>query len=619
MKKSSLAVLLCAALCAGVFAQQPAPQSQKPQSQTPEQQKPESPKADAANQSKAPTTQRRDSDAYFVTPTEVNVRIEADSRTFVVMAALNIAGFDYEPDGQPLSPARVELRKDLAKVDPEIKGKLAAFYKSHRRPGIDEATDAERYAALSLMMTAPPGFTVYQAPDRALPDDLKPLLDFAPLVREFYLASGVRELIPKYTRIQDVYVAAYRRPIGQLIYQVLEYFHTRPETVVSMKPLLVTSETESKKKVQRATVVARNRSRQMYIIPDPLSAMNAAIVRGDILNQKEDLLLRRVGDDYIVVVGPSRMLTLDPVREALIRFVLDPVIERKLKFALQYKNDLVKLEAAVPTASKEYSASVYLMIRESLAQAAEARFRRIRAGAGGSYSEDDATFDLAQAYLRGACLSFHFYESLVGFEKVGIGLEDSFEQMLETVKWDREALRARETEAVVARVAEKRAKAAKTPAPTDASLAPIVRKILLSDDLIRRRQFFEAKPILEEVLAAEPNNARALYGMAQVMTNTPSTVEQDPKGDENDKIQAQHDRLETAIKLYRKAIANASRDGESWLIQWSHVYLGRIFDFEEFRADALAEYEKAIALGRIDNGAYNEALEGKERPFGQKQ
>ena len=46
--------------------------------------------------------------------------------------------------------------------------------------------------------------------------------------------------------------------------------------------------------------------------------------------------------------------------------------------------------------------------------------------------------------------------------------------------------------------------------------------------------------------------------------------------------------------------------------------MGRILDFQEFRPDAVAEYEAAIALGEVKNGAYKEALEGKRRPFGQK-
>jgi hypothetical protein len=54
------------------------------------------------------------------------------------------------------------------------------------------------------------------------------------------------------------------------------------------------------------------------------------------------------------------------------------------------------------------------------------------------------------------------------------------------------------------------------------------------------------------------------------------------------------------------------------LIQWSHVFLGRILDFQEFRADAIAEYEKAVELGDFPNGAYKEALEGRQRPYGQK-
>jgi tetratricopeptide (TPR) repeat protein len=390
-----------------------------------------------------------------------------------------------------------------------------------------------------------------------------------------------------------------------------------------MRPLVITTG-EAEARIRKSTVVERSRTRQVFVIPDPLAALNTSIVRGDLLNQKEDLLSRRVGDDYIVIVGPSRTVTIESARQAMIRFVIDPLVERHLKASLEYKDQILKLVAAVPTASKQYSTSVYLIIRESLAQATEARMRRLQAIATrGAYSEDDAVYDLAQAYLRGAVLSFHFYESLAGLEKVGISLEDFFDQMVATAKFDREGRRAREFEPVVARVSASRAKSSNNSssggAAAEAVMGAMAAKILASDDLIRQKRYADARPILEEVLAVEPNNARALYGMAQVLTQTASPVERDPKADENDKIQAQHDRLEHAIKLYRKAIENASKDSERWLIQWSHVFLGRIFDFQEFRADALAEYTKAVEMGPdIPNGAYKEALEGKQRPFGQK-
>jgi len=558
----------------------------------------------------------------FIAPAEVNVRIEPDVRTFVVMAALNMAGFDRETGGQQLSPARAVLRKDLARLDPQLKERLAAFYKAHRRQSVDEVSDAARYAAMSLMMTPPPAFSVNQTPERVIPDDLQPLLEFIPLVREFYVKSGIRELVPKYLGIGQVYAAAYRNPVGEVIYDVLDYFHAAPETVISMRPLVVTSKSTDSTR-QRTEVFARNRSRHMFVIIDPLAPLDTSILRGDILNQKEDLLLRRVGDDYIVIVGPSRVATTEPVREAMIRFVIDPLIERHLKTSLEYKDQILKLLESAPASPKQYAGSVYLVIRESLAQAATARMRRIHANATlGSYTEDDAMFDLAKGYLRGAVLSFHFYQALAGLEKVGIGIEDFFDQMIATTNFDREAGRPKEFDSLIARVSS-RSKSSKTvngeEAAAEAVMGAMAAKILTSDDLIRQKRFGEARSILNEVLAAEPTNARALYGMAQVVNQSASSVELDPKADENDKIQAQHDRLEQAIKLYRKAIDNASKNSERWLIQWSHVFVGRILDFQEFRADAIAEYEKAIAMGPdIPEGAYKEAIEGKQHPFGQK-
>jgi tetratricopeptide (TPR) repeat protein len=573
-----------------------------------------------------PSNQRRS--AGFILPADVNVRVESDPRTLVVMAAINVAGFDAETGGQPLSPLRAELRKDLTKIDPQLRAKLAAFYKAHRRAGVDEMTDATRYAALSLLMTPPPGFNVQTPPGVVLPEELQSLLSvddkgteptIQRLVREFYLTSGFKNVLAKYTQVAEAYATAYRQPVGELIYQLLEYFHASPETIINMRPLVIApTDTEARRKKQNPTVVARNRSRQVFVITDPLLALNTSVVRGDILNQKDDLLTRRVGDDYIVIVGPSRAYNIDGVRQALIRFVIDPLVERHLKFALDYKEPITKLVAAVPTAAKQYQSSVYLVLRESLAQAAEARLKRLRAMAGGpAYSEDDATFDLAQAYLRGAVLTFHFYGALRDLEAVGLSLETFIDQMVATVKFEREMTRAKEFEPVVARMAAARSARRGEPA-TEPTAAPPAKRILASDDLIRQKKFAEARLILESVLADEPNNARALFGLAQVLSATPSAVELDPKADENDKIQAQHDRFEQAIKLYRKAIDNASPESEKWLIQWSHVLLGRIYDFQEFRNDALAEYDKAIEMGEVPNGALKEAREGKLRPYGQK-
>jgi tetratricopeptide (TPR) repeat protein len=471
-------------------------------------------------------------------------------------------------------------------------------------------------------MTPPPLFSI-RGESASIPEDLQPLVGFVPLLQDFYQKSGMKQVLPKYVQSGRALAASLRLPVGNEIFETLSYFHSKPDTIIGLKPLIIDQATGEKQKI-----VARTRTRYVFVIADPFTPRDASWVRDDILNEKEDLVSRRKGDDYIVGVGPGSGPRIYALRQALIRFVIDPLLERHLKTSLQFKDPIVKLVAKVRTAEAPYTSSVYLVMRDSLAVAAEARMMRIDALEGRRpYSDDDAIFDLASAYRRGAVLAFHFYEALAGYEKVGINIDDFLDQMLATTNFEREAARPGEVEKTIARVSEARSRA-RIPAELESnsarpSVAPglppeISEKILLSDDLVRQRRFADARPLLEQVLKSNPNNARALYGMAQVVNQAPSAAEADPKADDNDKIQAQHDRLESAIKLYRKAIENASLDNEKWLVEWSHVFIGRILDFQEFRPDAVAEYEKAIALGDCPNGAYKEALEGKDHPYGHK-
>jgi hypothetical protein len=112
MKKFIVAILLQAFLLTSIQAQQPQTR----------------PETKAQENKSQPVQTPRQTDANFIVPGDVNVRIESDVRMFVVMAAVNVAGFDYEPGRQPLTPARAVLRKDLAgKVDPQLKEKVSAY------------------------------------------------------------------------------------------------------------------------------------------------------------------------------------------------------------------------------------------------------------------------------------------------------------------------------------------------------------------------------------------------------------------------------------------------------------------------------------------------------------
>ena len=54
---------------------------------------------------------------------------------------------------------------------------------------------------------------------------------------------------------------------------------------------------------------------------------------------------------------------------------------------------------------------------------------------------------------------------------------------------------------------------------------------------------------------------------------------------------------------------------EQWLASWSHVYAGRILDFLELRDEAVAEYQAAVKVGDVPQGAFKEAKVGVERPY----
>ena len=73
------------------------------------------------------------------------------------------------------------------------------------------------------------------APERSddLPGRILEVLDFAPLVREFYRRSGIDERLVSYTRAYQAEGDRLRPPAAELIRSVLTYLHTRPITISS--------------------------------------------------------------------------------------------------------------------------------------------------------------------------------------------------------------------------------------------------------------------------------------------------------------------------------------------------------------------------------------------------
>jgi hypothetical protein len=165
-------------------AQQPQPQpsdksAQQPKQSEAQKQREQKPQPLMIDRRKLPLADRPN-----LSITDVNTAIGVDKRLIVMMAALNIAGYDYESGNRQLSALRREIREDLKDADPNLVQRLRSYFQKHRK-GENDVTAVAPYLSLALSMNEPPAFTI-DAPAEGLPDEVREIADFALLLEEFY-------------------------------------------------------------------------------------------------------------------------------------------------------------------------------------------------------------------------------------------------------------------------------------------------------------------------------------------------------------------------------------------------------------------------------------------------
>lgn len=542
---------------------------------------------------------------------DYNVLIFSDERILVMMAALTLAGYNYEGTGK-LAEFQKDLRQDLKDTPPAMVKKLREFYSAHQIPGREDAVQISPYIGLALSLSAVPALSNPQVKAN-LPFDVQEILGFGNLVREFYSRSQVRNFLPKYKAILDSLRNDYENTANDVLYETLVYLRTKPVLFLPPTPVLAR---EYDSYVMPNTVVIKKdkkddkkdgkegeeskdkiiyvpRVRRLQIFPNPLAPPGAIFSRNDILNGA-DQESRRLGDDYFIVA--SEQSIKEHIRHAFLRFVLDPVVGKRSVEIANLKEQIDPLVLAQPNAKERAKRNVFEVVGESLARAVGVRLTA-RAG-GKNFSADEAAYLLSQYYEQGFVLTFHFYETLLDLERAGLDISDFFPAMLKSIDFARETKRLEDTRLARSRIEQRQAE---------------VKTIIDLDTLIKERKFTEAQTQISAMLREQPKNARALFGMAQIVNSQPSNIETDDISSDDDKIAAQEERLSRAVKIYREAIAAASND-EKWLVSQCHLLIGRIYDFVEEREAALKEYDKAIELGDVPKGAYKEALAAKNKP-----
>jgi len=585
--------------------------------------------AQTASPSPSPRTQPAQSQTETAFDlAEYGVALRPDARLIIVMAALDAAGFDPTPPGKEPSAFRLLVRKDQTNLDAGLRERLKAFFDRGKLPApATPADQAARYVSLAYALGEPP---LLEAPERSedLPSGILEVLDFAPLVREFYKRSTIDERLPAYMRAYQVEGDRLRLPAAEMVRAVLSYLHTRP-IVTSTERVRVKS--PEKKKSSTTVYSTRVHDRHFYIVPDLMAAPGT-------------INLRVIADDYYAIVPERTDPTSSEMRRGYLQFVIDPLV---LKFNKEIAGQRDQVKQLIDARIKEgatVSPDVFVVISRSLVAAADARFdesnrltavlniqrRRLlqakddatrqtaarEAEASRAAIADETIARLVEEYEKGAVLDFFFADRLRDFQASGFDIANFFAEMIAGIDPARESKRPAEAatvrdRALAARKAHPRyslwlidpnAEARET-LDTSTSSA-LVKSLTEVEKLLQTRNYDEAETRLKAMLQEYPGEPRLFFTMAQ----TASLWARDTTDDD---LQSQ--RLNRALANYRLAVAAAVPETDRVLLSRAHEAMGRILAFLDHKDEAMKEFEAAILIGEVTGGAYRDALEGKRK------
>ena len=612
MKKFFAAALVFALCPAPLLAQanqhQPARQGQPPPQATQPQRQAPAPR---------PSSLRLD---------EYGVSLGTEPRLVAVLAALDAAGFDPAP-GRPPSLFRARLRQDQAALGEDLRTRLRRFYELHRLKdaSASPAREAARYVSLAFALGPPP---VFESPARGdeTYDAVSDVLDFAPLLREFYRAGNLEERLPAYLAEHRAEGDRMRRATADMVRSVLNYLHTRPITTLLERADAPRAAKDDKKKGERPAVTTRERDRRFVVVPDLLGAPGA-------------INFRVLRDDYFVVVTAGIDPSTPEVRRAYIQYVIDPLV-------LRYNRDIALKRADVRALLDERGRQspelalpdIFAAVTRSLVAAADARMTAVarleqlssearaelqktpeaeraaltqRVQARRAEIEEDAAAELAESYERGAVLAFHFAEQLRDMESAGFDFADFIPGMIERVDVAREKRRPAEYAEGRARSearARARREAARAAAPADehetARRAQLFSRLDEVSRVLRAGNYAEAETRLRTMLDEYKGEPRVLFAMGQ----TWSAAAADAVNEET-----RDDRLSRALANYRLSISASDRQTDRPLLSRAYVAAGRILAFLGSNEEAAKMFDAAIALGEVRDGAYRDAVDERKK------
>lgn len=591
---------------------------------------------------------------------EYGTRIEPDKRVMIVLATLeagrttNAAGDSVPVINTGLSPEGAKfrdlLKSDLAALPSDLRTKISAFLVAHKKRYPNQS-DAELLAPFISM-----AYALTPAPELAdpvvtidLPGNLLDVLDFAPLVREFYrrssFSANLNEYVKTYQKTAD---GRLRSSAREMVGEILGYLNTRPQTAIIERVRTETQKPGSKTTLKN--VALRERERSFTIVPEMLAPVDTV----NFVNVK---------DEYYVVVPaelpPNRELSFSEVRRGFLQFVVDPLVYANNKEIETIKPAVKGLLDERRKADPSISPDVYMTVSRSLVAAIDARqneYSRVKALTAQarqrietvktdaekraiaqelektkSMLADETALRLSEDYEKGALLGFYFAEKLKGFEDSGFDVASSVKDMVLSFDAAKETDRLGQFAEARKRAAAAREDRRRNPTAAANIIVenPVVNRLIEVQKLIDAKDYTQASAELKQLRERNPGDPRISYNLGRLASL---------QAEDEDEIESQRARLLEAKNAYEEVVKTAIRRSDELekarraapadpaavrraeqnlvdraLMSKTYVALAKIHEFYDERIYAIRIYDEAIKIGNIPDGAFSEAMTAKAR------
>lgn len=492
-----------------------------------------------------------------------DISLQGSEALFDVAVALNACGYDQ---GLAVSdPVRAKIRDEvnqaLLQSAParDAHDQVCTFIDQHRLadPGLDLA----QYISLALYVTPPPDLKpIAQTED--MPIDSTQVADILPLLRNFSDLIGLHLIWVRYRPIYNRQLNHLQEALSAMVQDTNAYLKmpldsdTGTRFMVVVEPML-----------------------------DP-AQINARVY----------------GTNYVVVASPSGdAIRMNEVRHTYLHYEIEPLLYAQ-QATMNRLQPFLKVVRDAPL-SYTYRTDVVSLVVECMIRAIEARTMDTgvaiynipadisRSDLEAASREHNATVAAAQAVRRkavlesmeqGYVLTGYFYRAFAAFERQ----PQSFKQSIGTMVYGMDV--------------ESELSQTKQITFVDHSEDDVVRRspqrlsgLDLAESDLAKGDFDAAGELARKCLDDGTGDAgRANFILARV-----AILHRDVPG-------AEHDFQET-IRL--------SKDPR--LLAWSHIYMGRLYDVEDQRDQAVAEYKAALTVRDGQPDTKRAAEKGLQQAF----